>query len=448
MNSDVYSEQAPSELGAMLEIYRDPALLVRRDYRIMAFNTAYRNVYGPVDLSDPPCCYTVSHGHTKPCDEAGETCPLRSAMASGQSRQAVHMHRTRQGIDRVELEVFPLLQDHQRPRYFVEHLRPGAMANGRADLDTLVGESTVFNNMMQLIRRVALSDSTVLLLGETGTGKELIAKALHRASRRHHAPFVPVDCSSLTESLFESELFGHEKAAFTGAAGQKRGLVEVANHGTLFIDEIGDISLALQVKLLRLIETASFRRVGGVELQHVDLRFVCATHRDLWTMVQEGTFRQDLYYRLSVFPVTVPPLRERRSDIPGLAEALLQRLSRGRAPHLHPKTLRCLMHYDFPGNVRELRHILERALLLTEGDTIEPEILRTLCRCTADGQARAGWMTPEWFPLKEAEQRYLQYVSSNFRGDRRSLAKVLGVSERTLYRRLAELDGKGHPRSS
>ena len=205
--------------------------------------------------------------------------------------------------------------------------------------------------MLALVARVAPSRATVLLLGESGTGKELVARAVHEASDRAQRPLVAVDCSSLPETLFESALFGHERGAFTGATSTQPGLVEAANGGTLFIDEVGDIALTMQVKLLRLLESGTYRRVGSTELRHADIRVVSATHRDLEQMVSDGRFREDLYYRLSTFPIHLPALRERREDIPLLAMAMLQRVAPQRPLALSPEALALLQAQDYPGNV-------------------------------------------------------------------------------------------------
>lgn len=273
-----------------------------------------------------------------------------------------------------------------------------------------------------------------LLLGESGTGKELAALALHRLSPRRDKPFVPVDCSGLTETLFESELFGHEKGAFTGANQRKIGLVEAAGGGTLFLDEVGDIPLALQVKLLRLLETGTYRRVGGIEALAADFRLVAATHRDLKAMVEEGTFRRDLYYRIAAFPIHLPALRERREDLPLLVQALLARLAGGRRMRLSPQSLAILETYDFPGNIRELRNILERAVLLTDAGVIQPEALPPEL---GNGQDPSKSVEPDpILPLKQAERRYVRWALRRVNGDKNRLARLLGISERTLYRKL------------
>jgi DNA-binding NtrC family response regulator len=297
---------------------------------------------------------------------------------------------------------------------------------------------------------VAPSDATVMLQGESGTGKELVAKAIHDASRRADRPFVAVDCSGLTETLFESELFGHEKGSFTGASVRRIGLVEAASGGTLFLDELGDIPLGMQVKLLRLLETGTFRRVGASDFLKADIRLISATHRNLRAMVEDGRFRQDLYYRLNTFPIALPALRERRSDIPLLAETLIERVASGRDLRLAPTTLACLSSYDFPGNVRELRNVLERASLLCDGNVIQPEHLpvEVLESEHRSGQQVGpdGTVTGEVGPsaegsgtLSQLENAALRQRLESHRGNRKALAAELGISERTLYRKLRHL---------
>ncbi|MFZ5505326.1 MAG: sigma-54 interaction domain-containing protein, partial [Pseudomonadota bacterium] len=308
----------------------------------------------------------------------------------------------------------------------------------------LIGRAPAFQRMLELVSRVAPSEASVLLQGESGSGKELVAQAVHDASRRADKPFVVVDCSGLPDTLFESELFGHEKGAFTGAIARKAGLVEAASGGTLFLDELGDIPLPMQVKLLRLLETGTYRRVGSTELRRADIRLVSATHRPLKQMIAEGRFRQDLYYRLNAFPIVVPPLRERREDLPLLAESLLARVAPGRRLRLSPSTLRALQHYAFPGNVRELRNVLERASLLCDGDEIGPQHLdEDICAWCAEpsppdttGGTNAAAPTID---LEEAQRQALLRAVRNHNGSRQALARKLGISERTLYRRLRAL---------
>jgi two-component system response regulator PilR (NtrC family) len=299
--------------------------------------------------------------------------------------------------------------------------------------------------MLSLVSRVAPTDTSVLLLGETGTGKEMVARAIHDASGRSGAPFVAVDCSGLAETLFESELFGHERGAFTGALARKSGLVEVAAGGTLFLDEVGDIPLGLQVKLLRLLETGTFRRVGGTEPLHTDFRLIAATHRDLMRQVREERFRSDLYFRISAFPVHLPPLRERRSDIPLLIEHVLSKLvhtgAKGKA-HLDDQALAALRNYPFPGNVRELENILERAVALCEGDRIREDDLQ-LPSVDPELSAAAtplpeGDMSLESY-MDEVEKKAIITALEKTRWNKTAAAKVLGITFRALRYRLKRL---------
>ncbi len=296
--------------------------------------------------------------------------------------------------------------------------------------------------LLELVVRVAPSDATVLLHGESGTVKELVAQAIHDASTRAKRPFVVVDCSGLPETLFESELFGHERGAFTGATTRTPGLVEVASGGTLFLDEVGDIPLSMQVKLLRLIETGTYRRVGSTELRPADVRLISATHRSLGEMVHSGQFRHDLYYRLNTFPIAIPALRDRRADLPELISALLARVAPRRRLELSPAALSVLSSYDYPGNVRELRNLLERASLMCDGDIIGaahlPEELRS---ATGVRQPPASGSAPSVEPagpttLNDLEREALRKLVDQHRGSRKALAAKLGISERTLYRKL------------
>jgi DNA-binding NtrC family response regulator len=387
-------------------------------------------------------CFDVSHGAAVPCDQAGEACPMQLAEVSGTAQRVLHIHHTPRGDVHVSVETRPVYRPDGSLWFYVEFLNehPGGagVAGGESGL---VGRSPAFLRVLDLVHRVAPSMTTTLLLGESGTGKELVARAIHDASDRRDRPFVPVECSGLTESLFETELFGHERGAFTGAHAAKPGLVEAAKGGTLFLDEVGDIPPLLQVKLLRLLETRTFRRVGSVEPQEANFRLVCATHRDLGQLVAAGEFRQDLYYRICAFPIPLPPLRERREDIPLLVETLLRRIPGAQHLRLSDEARDCLRGYDFPGNIRELRNILERAAVLVDGPVVRPEHLPDACRAAAGSRAVAGTESADGavLTLAEAERAYLRRVVAGFRGDRRSLARALGVSERTLFRKLQGL---------
>ena len=423
-----------NELISFLETHPDPQIVMGADYRILAANAAYRRLYAGDRNVIGQFCYAVSHGYGRPCDECGESCPLAASRASGEPHRVLHLHHTPRGEEHVDVELTPIIGASGKIEYFVERMLTVREASSFPAVSGMVGKSPAFNRMLALVRRVAPSGTAALLLGESGTGKELVAQAIHQQSGREHGPFVVVECSGLTETLFESELFGYEKGAFTGASQRKIGLVESASGGTLFLDEVGDIPLSLQVKLLRLLETGTFRRVGGVETLRADFRLIAATHRDLKVMVERGSFRRDLYYRLSVFPIHLPALRERREDIALLADTLLTRLAPGRAYTLSAAARARLQAYDYPGNIRELRNILERAMLMADGDTLLPEHLPP----ELAGEAQVGMPDEEAIvPLETAELRYLQWALARHGGDRKSLAEQLGISERTLYRKLA-----------
>jgi len=426
------------ELMSFLDTLPEPRIVLDRSYNILGANRAYLEHYHAGDLPVVGRhCHEVSHHFSKPCDEEGESCPLRSSLASGQPHRVLHIHHTPRGEEHVDVELAPIFNADGEIEYFVEMIHTVRSASATAEGE-LVGRSTAFKRMLQQVTRAAPSQADVLLLGESGTGKELVAHAVHSASPRAAGPFVAVDCSSLPENLFESELFGYEKGAFSGANQRKQGLVEAANGGTLFLDEVGDIPLGMQVKLLRLLETSTYRRVGGVEPLHADFRLVAATHRDLKQMVANGSFRRDLYYRVSTFPISLPPLRERMEDLPLLMEVLLRRVSTDRTLTIHPATLLCLSHYDFPGNIRELRNLIERASLLADGDVLLPEHFPDPCE-EKEVTIHSGEGFGEIMTLEEMERSYLEWQARHSGLGRKELAERLGVSERTLFRKLGKL---------
>jgi two-component system, NtrC family, response regulator HydG len=438
---------SPQQVARLLDGIREPAVVIATDHTILAANQAYAARFAPTARNLLGAqCHAVSHGYDRPCPEMGESCPIANACASEGRYNVLHEHVTPLGLELEELSVLPIPGGAGFEPCFLELVRPLRILGGRIHQRRLIGRSPAFRRMMNLVDRVAGSDTPVLLLGESGTGKELVATTIHRRSPRCRQRFAPVDCSGLAETLFESELFGHEKGAFTGATFAKKGLVEAVAGGTLFLDEVGDVPLSEQVKLLRLIENGTFRRVGGLEQRSADFRLICATHRDLAQLVREGRFREDLYYRISAFPIELPPLRERREDLPLLVEGLLQQLNAKLPCRVTDAALDLLADYRFPGNVRELLNILQRACLLSDGLWIEPEHLPDELsrpglpeKVTSAARALEGPDSDGVLSLDEVERRYLRWALSVFLGDRRALAAKLGMSERTLYRRLAVL---------
>jgi DNA-binding NtrC family response regulator len=306
---------------------------------------------------------------------------------------------------------------------------------------SFIGESPEFRRLLKLIELVAPSDGTVLITGETGAGKERVAKLIHARSPRRFRPFVVVECATLQESLLESELFGHERGAFTGADRGKPGLFEVANGGTIFLDEIGEVSPATQIKLLRVLDTSTFRHVGGTAEIHVDVRILTATNRDVSSMVRQGLFREDLFYRLSTITVEVPPLRARGADVDLLALQFVATLNErfGSSKRISEEALQLLRRHNWPGNVRELLHVVEAAMVLCEGTCILPEHLPTTIRGSPAAMASTFSSNGASLPtLEQAEREHIRLALEASNGHRGNAARILGISERNLYRKLHE----------
>jgi DNA-binding NtrC family response regulator len=317
--------------------------------------------------------------------------------------------------------------------------------SGRYRFESMLSQDPKMREIFGTIARVATTDATVLITGETGTGKELVARAVHYNSWRRDKPFVAINCGAFPETLLESELFGHEQGAFTGAVATKPGIFEVADTGTLLLDEIGNISLAMQVKLLRVLETMEYQRVGGVEPRTCNVRIIAATHTDLAAAAEAGTFRRDLFYRINVVPIWLPPLRERMGDIPLLVEHFLRQYG----PRMNPTVqdisrdaMRKLLRYSWPGNIRQLEHVVQRALILADGPTILPDQLSV----DEQGEAQAPREIPcnEQLPLEEVrnavierlERSYLEKVLRLYRGNVRKSARHAGLSEHSVYKKL------------
>jgi DNA-binding NtrC family response regulator len=312
--------------------------------------------------------------------------------------------------------------------------------------DNLVGESPPMLEVLKSVRQVAPSNASVLLLGESGTGKELFAQAIHENSPRQRRPFVKVACAALPETLLESELFGHEKGSFTGAVSARAGRFEIADGGTLFLDEIGDISPTVQVKLLRFLEEHEFERVGGNKTLKVDVRVVAATHRDLEKRIREGTFREDLFYRLNVIELHIPPLRDRGSDIPILAHHFLKRFAEANGKEVKGFTdeaLALLARHSWPGNVRELENAVERAVVLADEPRLGPAHFPTLlARAGEDPPAAAGGVRIPGSTLAELEREAILRTLESVSGSTSRAAKVLGISPRKIQYKLKEYEGQ------
>ncbi len=331
--------------------------------------------------------------------------------------------------------------------------------------ENVVGRSPAMAQVFELVKKAARSEANILVLGESGTGKELIARAIHANSPRAAGPFVPVDCASLPEQLLESELFGHEKGAFTGAVRTKTGLVEAAHRGTLFLDEIGDLPATLQVKLLRALQERQIRRVGGTGLVDVDVRVVSATNRNLTEAIAKGQFREELYYRINVIAIRLPPLRERAGDVRLLAQAFLKRFGHGRVTGLDEAASNALERYRWPGNVRELQNVIERACALTDGPMITVKdlpdhVLRpatpVAVASTSEAQGESAALPAEVtagsdLTLREAKDRWLQVLEVSYLrdllarhdGNVSSAAKAAGIDRKTFHRLINKYDIRG-----
>ncbi|MEK7714777.1 MAG: sigma-54 dependent transcriptional regulator [candidate division NC10 bacterium] len=335
----------------------------------------------------------------------------------------------------------------------LENLNLREQLQGALGLENIIGRSPAMTKVFELLRKAARSDANILVIGESGTGKELVARAIHANSPRAAQAFVPVDCASLPENLLESELFGHEKGAFTGAVKSKRGLMEVADRGTLFLDEIAELPLSLQVKLLRALQERQLRRVGGTSLIDVDVRLVSATNRDLREAVTKGQFREELYYRVDVIEMHLPPLRERAGDVKLLAHAFLRRYGGERITGFDDVALETLETYTWPGNVRELQNVVERACALADGDRVTrrdlPEHVLQGAGVRAAGASAATGAGPalplasgEELPLKEAKEKWMQVLEASYLrdllerhgGNISAAAKAAGIDRKTFHR--------------
>jgi two-component system nitrogen regulation response regulator NtrX len=305
----------------------------------------------------------------------------------------------------------------------------------------LTGDSPPIAELKEMISIIAPTNAWILIMGENGTGKELVARAIHRQSRRVSKPFVEVNCAAIPEELIESELFGHEKGAFTGATEKKRGKFDLAHEGTLFLDEVADMSQRAQAKILRILQEKKFERVGGNRLIATDVRVLAASNKDLEKEMEEGRFRQDLYYRLNVIPLRVPPLRERKADIPLLSQRFLQEISMKEGVEcktLHEDAMRLLMAYDWPGNVRELKNLLERLVIMTSSDIIRASDTPPFVQQADDRRGDASWPTTDSFrgAKAEFERRYLISKLREFDGNISKTAEAIGLERSNLHRKI------------
>lgn len=432
--------QSVFKLESFLETHEQPFVVIAADLRVVAVNRAWELAFGVnrANHVGQPCCEQQGHCRHKQLFQTLE--PYAGIFTAEEGKEAKKL---------LNVRGYPLLDADGR-LYLGEAQSLLRKSGDDVSQVGMVGKSEPFMRLMAQLQQAAMSFAPVLLLGETGTGKELAAEFVHRHSPQADGEFVIADCTVFGEDLFESELFGHEKGAFTGAASNKKGLFELADHGTLFLDEIGDLPLSQQAKLLRAIESGQFRRVGGISALKASVRVVCATHRNLADMVRQGRFREDLFYRLSVFPVEIPPLRERKQDIPLLADHFLQCFGQmsGRKLMMSRAGLIKLMQHVWPGNIRELRNCLQLAASLCGGDTIQDTDIHFMRRRDGETQPMEGVFevpmpghTPASLSaLERYEASFIVSLIKKYHGNRKLIAAEMNISERTLYRKLNRLN--------
>ena len=444
----------PVDLQSLVDSHEKPFVVIDNEYRIMAVNSAYERTYGVTrEQAVGQPCYKISHNNDAPCHESGEDCPHVNLFEIGKRDSCVHVHQDADHrMCQVRVTAYPLYGSSGE--LFMGELieEISAPEERRSNGRRMVGKTAPFLACMDQLKMVASAQAPVLLQGETGTGKELAANFIHNNSVRSNQPFMTVDCTVLTEPLFEAEVFGHARGAFTGSVGERIGMYEQANGGTLFLDEVGELPLSQQAKLLRVLESGQYRRVGGRGSRKADVRIICATNRHLWDHVKAGQFREDLYYRIACLAVRLPPLRERLDDIAMLAPNLLEVISRtmSRTFELSSDAIEQLKQYDYPGNVRELRNILFIAATHSSGSgEIDVGTVTKVLQLNAQSRSQvppprtvdvaaipAAPTADSAASLHDVEANHIRQLLQQHNNNRRQVAEALGISERTLYRKL------------
>ncbi|MDO9222047.1 MAG: sigma 54-interacting transcriptional regulator [Thiobacillus sp.] len=430
------------QIQSLIDTHEQAFVIIDRDYRIVAANRRYCDAYGiSAESIVGQHCHTVSHHSPRPCHENGELCPHLALFNQGEAVEVLHTHfHADDQPERTRIRGHRL-QDENGELYLGEQMFPlEAEAGSVCDAMQMVGRSPAFLACVDNLARVAESEASILLFGESGVGKELAARFIHARSSHKNGSFIVINCAAVPENLFESELFGHERGAFSGSSGLKKGLFELADGGTLFLDEVGEIPLNLQAKLLRVLETGEFRRVGGTHTLTANVRLVSATNRRLLDEVDAKRFRLDLYYRVAGIDVTLPPLRERTEDMPELAAYILKRLIGNQGScRLDAAAVAALQAYDFPGNVRELRNLLQKAVLNCRDGVISAAALQLPVTVTPAMLAVSTALQPGNTPssLPSLERAHIQNLLDTHQGHRARVAAALGITERTLYRKLS-----------
>jgi len=427
------------ETQSLIDTLEHPFVLIDDDYNIVAANAAYCKNYG-VGREDVVGrkCHKVSHRSDRPCHMNGEDCPHKRVFATGEPVQVLHIHYDGNNeAEHVRIKGSPVIGQHGE--FFLGEAifklaNSSELLSGRI---RLVGRSPEFQRCIETLTAAANSKLPVLLCGESGAGKDLAARYVHDQSERRAHAFTMVDCSAIAESVFESELFGHERGAFTGCVGRRYGLFEQADGGTLFFNEIGDLPESMQGRLLRVMESGEFRRVGGRDTLSADVRIICASTRNLRKLVAANRFRADLYYRIAGIVCEIPTLRARNADIPDLAQALVARLAdeNREAYRLTDDAVHALGGYDYPGNVRELLNILRRAAITSVNGVITSNEIKFDAPLKPDGPQITTADAPS---MKNLESQYIAELLAEHQGRRATVAQILGISERTLYRKLKQ----------
>lgn len=431
------------ELQSIIDAQDHAFVVIDSNYNVVAANKAYSSAYGISQNEIVGCkCHKVSHHSDTPCWQNGEDCPHREVFQTGESFHVLHIHYDGKGNEEhVRIKGSPL-RNAEGELFLGEAIYPLAKQDELSCQDQrLIGRSSVFQKCIEGLKIAAENDMPLLLRGESGSGKSLAARFIHQSSKRNGRAFITMDCSAVSEKVFESELFGHERGAFAGCVGRRHGLMEAADGGVLFLDEIGDMPLSLQGRLLNALETGVFRRVGGRHVLQTDVRIICASQYDLQEKIEEGCFRADLYYRIAGIVHRMPSLRDRKEDITALANAMVSKMEDNKKIkcRLSGKAIDALQQYHFPGNIRELKNILQQAVLSCIDGFITVESLKLKehsieplysAALTARGASNIKCSR------KDNERAHIQALLNKYKGHRANVAKVLKISERTLYRKL------------
>jgi|Deesub1362A_J573_1020465.scaffolds.fasta_scaffold00317_22 PAS domain S-box-containing protein len=443
--SNIILSQEKGKVDSIIESLADGVFTVDRDLRITSFNRGMENLTGlkEADVIGMRCEEVLK------ADNCNDACPLSNTLRRGYGMANVSERLVRKDGETIPVYISTaFLKDSPEGIELVATVRDASEIeklrkeiNDRFKFSSIIGRSKQMQQIFELIEVLADTDCAILIEGESGTGKELVSRAIHHESRRRDKPFIKVNCSAIVEGLFESELFGHVKGAFSGAIRDKVGKFELADGGTIFLDEIADMPLALQPKLLRVLQDMEFERVGDTKTRKVDVRVIAATNKDLKEEIKAGRFREDLYYRLCVVPVVIPPLRERKEDIPLLVSHFLEKChtkmpNRPRITDIAPDALSALLDYDWPGNVRELENAIEHAYIKSRTERIELDSLPATILNSAEASHPRIDPSHGGESIDELERRHILELLKRYRGNKTMVAKTLGISRTTLWRRL------------